>query len=136
MLPLYETSLSGAASATPAESAPLERFTLRWLHSVEKIPWEEHWSVTPQGLRLGRVRIEGTGAGMEPPPDARVINGGIEYSAADRPPVDRLILPDSDFTGPITLCREDATGCQPLRDLIHRSADDPRPLVVSPCRGG
>lgn len=114
-------------------SVPLQAFRLRWLHSVEKIPWEEHWTVTQQGLRLGLVRISGSGAGMEPPPEARLVKGGYEYSGSDRPPVPQLVLPDSDFTGPIDLCREDGSGCLPLHRLAGRAPEEPKPLVLSPC---
>ncbi len=45
--------------------------TLRWTHSVEKTTWEEVWQRDGAGLLLTEARIEGSGAGMEPPPDAR-----------------------------------------------------------------
>jgi hypothetical protein len=45
-------------------------FTLAWTHSVEKTRWEEDWRATPAGLEVTTARIEGSGAGMEPPPDA------------------------------------------------------------------
>ena len=46
-------------------------FTLAWTHSVEKTRWEEDWRITPQGLEIVEARVEGTGAGMEIPPEAR-----------------------------------------------------------------
>jgi hypothetical protein len=45
--------------------------TLAWTHSVEKTQWEEDWRLTAQGLVIVESRIEGTGAGMEPPDHAR-----------------------------------------------------------------
>ncbi|MFZ3584132.1 DUF1850 domain-containing protein [Loktanella sp. DJP18] len=45
-------------------------FTLRWTHSVEHVTWEETWNVGADTLRLDRSRIKGSGAGMEPAPDA------------------------------------------------------------------
>ena len=123
-----------AATAGKPGTAPLQAFQLRWLHSVEKTPWEEHWTVTPQGLQLGRVRIGGSGAGMEPPPEARLVNGAFEYSGATRrPPVPQLLLPDSAFTGPLSLCRNDGSGCIPLHTLAARATGDDRPILLSAC---
>ncbi len=45
--------------------------TLAWTHSIEKTRWEEDWRATPAGLALEEDRIQATGAGMEPPPNAR-----------------------------------------------------------------
>ena len=56
----------GAAKVVYATSL----FTLAWTHSVEKTRWEEDWRVRPDGLEILEARIEGSGAGMEPPPDA------------------------------------------------------------------
>jgi len=47
-------------------------FTLVWTHSIEKIDWQEDWRITPQGLELVQARVKGSGAGMEPPPEARL----------------------------------------------------------------
>ena len=47
-----------------------QSFTLGWMHSVEKIRWEEDYNVTPQGLQLTQARVKGTGAGMEIPDGA------------------------------------------------------------------
>ena len=44
--------------------------TLSWTHSVEKTLWEEGWRESPHGLELTWARIRGSGAGMEPAPDA------------------------------------------------------------------
>ena len=45
-------------------------FSLHWTHSVEKTEWVEEWQVQPDGLRLVQARIKGSGAGMEPGPEA------------------------------------------------------------------
>ena len=45
-------------------------FTLAWTHSVERVRWEEDWRVESKRLVLIESRIKGSGAGMEPPPDA------------------------------------------------------------------
>ena len=46
-------------------------FMLAWTHSVEKIPWQEDWLVSPAGLSIVEARVKGTGAGMEMPEEAR-----------------------------------------------------------------
>jgi len=46
-------------------------FTLSWTHTVQKTVWEEEWSVQSDRLVLRQARVEGSGAGMEPPPQAR-----------------------------------------------------------------
>jgi hypothetical protein len=45
-------------------------FTLSWMHTVEKTRWEEHWRVEGDQLVLIEAAVEGSGAGMEPGPDA------------------------------------------------------------------
>lgn len=54
-------------------------FTLAWTHSVEKTRWEEDWRITPAGLQIVEARIQGSGAGMEPPPDAVLKEGWWTY---------------------------------------------------------
>jgi hypothetical protein len=44
--------------------------TLAWTHSVEKVRWEEDYRATPAGLVITEDRLQGTGAGMEPPDNA------------------------------------------------------------------
>ena len=63
--------LAGSAIAPLMAGA----ITLAWTHSVEKIVWEEDWRSTPAGLELVEARVRGSGAGMEPPPEARLVNG-------------------------------------------------------------
>ena len=45
-------------------------FTLSWTHSVQKIRWEEDWTVSSAGLQVVEARVQGSGAGLDPPPDA------------------------------------------------------------------
>ena len=56
-----------------ALAAPL--FTLGWTHSVEKVEWEETWRIDGPRLVLEQARVKGSGAGMEPPPEARRVEG-------------------------------------------------------------
>lgn len=101
-------------------------FTLSWTHSVEKTTWTEHWQVVPAGLIVTRAEIAGSGAGMEPPPDAVLRDGGYVYEP-HVPPVERLVLAASGMTeGGWTLCAPGA-GCRELgRAALH-------PIAVERC---
>ncbi len=57
-------------------------FTLVWTHSIEKVDWQEDSRVTPAGLELVQARVKGSGAGMEPPPEARLVDGWFRCAAA------------------------------------------------------
>lgn len=72
-------------------------FTLSWQHSVEKVRWEEDWRVTPLGLEIVEARVRGSGAGMEPPQDARLVDGWWVYRPAVAP-VPELYLAASGAT--------------------------------------
>jgi hypothetical protein len=74
-------------------------FTLAWSHSVEKTRWEEDWQAGLAGLQLVEARIEGSGAGMEPPEGA-VFDGKVwRYRPALAFIEDRLVLARSGATG-------------------------------------
>lgn len=63
-----------------------QAFTLAWTHTVEKTAWEEDWRLLPgeSVLQLETARIKGSGAGMEPPDDARLIAGWWQYHPKNR----------------------------------------------------
>jgi hypothetical protein len=104
--------------APTAESAPSQvfvpgtHFTLSWMHSIEKVRWEEDYVVRPPqpgaALRLQAVqaRVHGSAAGMEPPPDAVLRNGWYAYTPGI-PFADSLPLTRSEFTADFTLCADD-----------------------------
>jgi len=119
--------LGGALHALPGSTA-----TLAWQHSVEKVQWEEQWQATPAGLKAGEARIRGSGAGMEPPPEARFHDGWYVYHP-DLPPQKELIIPDSTFTAPATLCVADQ--CAPLAAWAGRPAGDTHPIRLGVCSG-
>lgn len=50
-------------------------FTLSWTHSVERVEWRETWEVGDERLTLLSSAVKGSGAGMEPGPDARFEDG-------------------------------------------------------------
>jgi hypothetical protein len=95
--------LGGALLAT----LPGEVFQLRWTHSVARAEWREVWRVAPNGaLILEEARINGTGAGMEPGPDARRIDDWLVWKP-DAPPLPEVTLAASDYTAEHVLCTGD-----------------------------
>lgn len=72
-------------------------FTLAWTHSVEKIRWEEDYRAAPGGIMVTQDRLQGTGAGMEPPPDATFDGKWFRYRPT-LPPQKRVILRRSGMT--------------------------------------
>jgi hypothetical protein len=100
-------------------------FTLAWTHSVEHVRWEEDWQLVPGGLELVEARIKGSGAGMDPPPDARLAGGWWVY-APHRAPQPDLVLAASGATGGgWTLCA--AGACREL------GAAAGAPIRLAPC---
>lgn len=89
----------------------LQTFTLGWMHSIEKIRWEEDYRAEAQMLRLVEARVMGSGAGMEPPEGSRFEHGVWHY-APKLAPLDRLRLTHSNYTRGYELCW--AGQCQPL----------------------
>jgi hypothetical protein len=106
-----------------------DSFTLAWTHSVEKTRWEEDWNVGLAGLQLVEARIEGSGAGMEPPQGA-VFDGKVwRY----HPPLafvqDQIILARSGATaGAWEICSQG--NCQPIPES---GAADEGPAILKPC---
>jgi hypothetical protein len=103
------------AAGLLAAVLPLSTFTVAWNHSIEKIRWEEDYRVAAGRLVLDEARIRGSGAGMEPPPDARFEHGVWHY----RPPLqplERLRLTHSRYTAGYEICG--AGRCQPLTSLL------------------
>lgn len=105
--------LALAATAAAPVFVPAERFTLAWTHSIEKVRWEEDYAVTPQPLALQALaaRVRGSAAGMEPPDDARLVNGWYTYTPHLRNPSE-LRLTRSEFTPDYELCLSGQ--CQPM----------------------
>ncbi len=91
----------------------LQSFTLGWMHSIEKVRWEEDYRVEGQFLRLVEARVLGSGAGMEPPAGSRFEHGVWHYTPA-LPLLDKLRLTHSDYTTGYELCS--AGQCKPLID--------------------
>lgn len=101
-------------------------FTLVWTHSIEKTEWQEDYVVTGRGLHLAMARVRGTGAGMEPGVDARLVNGWyVWFPNRDFP---ELMLARSGAVAGHRLCR--AGQCQSLDDLLGPSGP---PARLAPC---
>jgi hypothetical protein len=119
------------ASLGVVKTLSLVAFTLVWTHSVEKTGWQEDWRVTANGLELVQARVKGFGAGMEPPPDARLVDGWFQWQPK-RAPMPELLLGNSGAAGEWRLCAEGH--CRTLSEIfghpvgvsvIRMSACDP-----------
>ena len=124
------TGLCLGAGAAVAWLA-VQSFTLAWTHTVEKTEWQEDWRVTPAGLVLVESRIQGSGAGMEPPEGAR-LEGGFWRYRPDLPPIPELRLARSAVASDWRLCFEGS--CRPLGALLPPAAGD-APASLRPCPG-
>ena len=91
------------ASAGIVKTLALATFTLAWTHSIEKVDWQEDWRVTRQGLELLQARVKGSGAGMEPPPDARLVDGWFQWRPK-RAALPEVALGNSGAAGEWRLC--------------------------------
>jgi hypothetical protein len=89
---------------------PVPEFTLTWMHSVEKVSWEERYRVDDGALRLVEARVRGHGAGMEPSPQARRDGDAWVWWPESRLP--ELVLARSTATSDYRLCA--AGHCQAL----------------------
>jgi hypothetical protein len=118
-----------AAGASAAYLATAE-FTLRWRHSVEHVRWEERYRLDGARLTLVEASVEAMGAGMEPGPDARLVDGRWIWTPA-LPPQSELTLAMSDFAGDYDICIEGS--CRTLGALAPMPSGV---VVVRPCDGG
>lgn len=120
---------AGTVSAVLA----VQSFTLSWIHSIEKIQWQEDWRVESRELVIDEARIRGTGAGMEPPDNAVFKDGLWRY----RPVEARhrvLRLTHSPYTQGYEICTtlKDEFRCQPLVNLLP-AIDNNALIELRPC---
>jgi hypothetical protein len=94
---------------------PVTEFTVTWQHSVEKMQWEEHYRIEGAQLRLTEARVAGSGAGIDPLPDATLRDGAWTWHPRDAT-FAQLRLTSSAFTRDYELCWGD--GCRALRSLV------------------
>lgn len=123
-----------AAPQVPPRFVPAQAFTLAWTHSIEKIRWEEDYTVRagPQGrprLVPGQARILGSGAGMEPPPDATLRPDGWYVYQPHTGPLDELRLSRSPYTADYDWCVDGR--CEPMRAIMPTDGDV---TLLRPCR--
>ncbi|WP_230531426.1 DUF1850 domain-containing protein [Microvirga roseola] len=103
--------------------------TLAWTHSVEKIVWEEEWRAGPAGLELVEARVRGSGAGMEPPPEARLVNGAWIWHP-NLPQQQEVVMRRSGATADWRICISGA--CRPMEAYVPAEAD---PVTMKVCEG-
>lgn len=101
--------------------------TLGWRHSVQKTLWEEVWRETSAGLEIVEARIEGSGAGMDPPDGAKLANGFWRWRPA-LPPLKEVVMRRSDATADWRVCI--AGQCRPMGDYLPAEAD---PVTLKIC---
>jgi hypothetical protein len=76
---------------------------------------QEDWRLTPQGLELVQARVKGSGAGMEPPAEARLVDGWFQWRPA-RVPMPELVLGNSGAAGEWRLCSDGS--CRTLSEIF------------------
>ena len=102
-------------------------FDLSWTHSVEKTGWREHWVVEGRALRLTEAAVKGSGAGMEPGPEARLEDGWWVWTP-EMPAVPELVLASSGATVSAWRLCHDAE-CMELGAMAQE------PIRIKPCQG-
>ena len=116
---------AGAVAAVLASDA----FTLAWMHSIERVRWEEDWRVEAGRLQLVAARVKGSGAGMEPPDDALLYCGAWHYRPRV-PAMAQLTLAHSPYTAGYELCA--GGSCRMLADYLPGIAESAT-IVLAPC---
>jgi hypothetical protein len=110
-------------------------FTLAWTHSVERTEWRENWRIDGERLVIAEARVKGSGAGIDPPPDAHVEDGFYVWRP-EPVPREEVVLRRAPEVGDWTLCA--AGRCAPLGEWLGNDAD-PVTLYVpdgAPCVSG
>jgi hypothetical protein len=116
--------VAGTLVATLADPA----FSVAWTHSVAKTRWVESYRVEGASLRLVEASIEGSGAGIDPPPEA-VRRDGRWHWRPDRA-LPELVLARSPHAGDYALCTPG--GCRELAALAGPPVDG-QVIVIRPC---
>ncbi len=120
------------ASAGVVKSLTVTAFMLSWVHSVEKIEWQEDWRVTPSGLQIVEARVKGSGAGMEPPPEARLVDGFFRWKPR-LPELPEVVLGNSGLAGEWRICTDGK--CQDLSAILGRPVGT-NSTTMSVCKAG
>lgn len=104
-----------------------DEITLSWRHSVQKTVWEELWRNGPGGMRLVEARIQGSGAGMDPPDGAKLVDGFWRWTPK-LPAMPEVVMRRSGATADWRVCI--AGTCRPMGTYLPEEAD---PVVLRPC---
>lgn len=104
-------------------------FTLAWTHSVQKTEWQEDWIATPRGLEIVEARIKGSGAGMDPPPEATRIDGWWQWKP-ERKLLPELTLANSSVVAAWKICVNGR--CRTFDEILGASAGE-TPVTLKPC---
>jgi hypothetical protein len=119
------------AAGGVATALVLNAFTIAWTHSIEKIRWEEDYRIEGAALRLTEARIAGSGAGMDPPPGAR-LEGGVWHYTPPLASLPELRLTHSSYTAGYELCHDGR--CEPLETYAPQAGPG-EVMHVSVCDG-
>lgn len=119
------------AAAGVIKVIQVSAFTLAWTHSVEKTSWSENWIVTDRGLEIVQARVKGSGAGIDPPAGARLVDGAYQWKP-DRPPLQELVLANSGAAGEWRICTD---ACRTLADYFDARRAGPT-TRLTPCAAG
>ncbi|HLQ85836.1 MAG TPA: DUF1850 domain-containing protein, partial [Salinisphaeraceae bacterium] len=122
------------APQMPPRFVPTLGFTIAWTHSIEKTRWEEDYTVQLNDddepvLVPGHARILGSGAGMEPPPDATHKSGGWYEYQPQTAPLRALRMTRSTYTADYEWCMHG--WCQPMARIMP---SDGNVTLLRPCR--
>lgn len=102
-------------------------FVLAWSHTIEHTRWEEVWRVLPAQLLLETARVQGSGAGMDPAPDARRVGPFWEWHPGQALP--EVTLRRAAQADDWRICDGGQT-CRTLGALLATDAD---PVRLFPC---
>ncbi|WP_439493251.1 DUF1850 domain-containing protein [Bosea sp. (in: a-proteobacteria)] len=115
------------AAGALAVSLGASEITLAWRHSVQQTLWEEVWRAGPDGVTLVEARIQGSGAGMEAPPEARLVDGFWRWRP-QLPAQREIVMRRSGATADWQICI--AGRCRPMGDYLPPEAD---PVILRAC---
>lgn len=84
-------------------------FSLSWTHSIEKTQWIEHWRIQDKLLVLQETFVKGSGAGVDPAPNAVLDDGWYRWKPLQSVELSSLSLANSELTPDNwTICALDA----------------------------
>lgn len=73
-------------------------FSLGWTHSIEKTEWIEHWQIANEQLVLQKIYVKGSGAGIDPAPNAVLRDGWYQWTPEKPLALASISLANSELT--------------------------------------